>query len=69
MKSPCTIAGEKGKCEECDYGTYTEHANGLEHCFKCTLCHSGNSADGFTLSIEMTVEGKSIFNLFKVLRA
>ncbi|XP_038560166.1 tumor necrosis factor receptor superfamily member 10A-like isoform X1 [Micropterus salmoides] len=40
MKSPCTIAGEKGKCEECDYGTYTEHANGLEHCFKCTLCHS-----------------------------
>lgn len=40
----CTRAGEKGTCEECDYGTYTEHANGLKQCFKCTQCRPGNSA-------------------------
>lgn len=44
VKSACTRAGEKGECEECDYGTYTEHANGLDHCFKCTQCRPGNSA-------------------------
>lgn len=44
VKSACTTAGEKGKCEECDYGTYTEHSNGLKQCFKCTQCRSGNSA-------------------------
>ncbi|XP_044052520.1 hematopoietic death receptor isoform X2 [Siniperca chuatsi] len=40
MISPCTRAGEKGQCEECDYGTFTEHANGLKQCFKCTQCRS-----------------------------
>uniref|UniRef100_UPI003AAF2779 hematopoietic death receptor isoform X1 n=1 Tax=Centroberyx gerrardi TaxID=166262 RepID=UPI003AAF2779 len=38
VKSPCTRAREKGKCEECDYGTHTEHANGLQQCLKCTKC-------------------------------
>uniref|UniRef100_A0A3P8TJ04 Hematopoietic death receptor n=1 Tax=Amphiprion percula TaxID=161767 RepID=A0A3P8TJ04_AMPPE len=40
VKSACTTAGGKGKCEECDYGTYTEHPNGLKQCFKCTQCRS-----------------------------
>ncbi|XP_022064592.1 hematopoietic death receptor isoform X2 [Acanthochromis polyacanthus] len=40
VKSPCTAAGMKGKCEECDYGTFIEHANGLKQCFKCTRCRS-----------------------------
>ncbi|XP_008275176.1 tumor necrosis factor receptor superfamily member 6-like isoform X1 [Stegastes partitus] len=40
VESPCTKAGEKGKCEECDFGTFIEHANGLKQCFKCTLCRS-----------------------------
>ncbi|XP_049435200.1 hematopoietic death receptor isoform X3 [Epinephelus fuscoguttatus] len=38
--SPCDRAGRRGQCEECDDGTYTEHDNGLKHCFKCTQCHS-----------------------------
>ncbi|XP_032371052.1 hematopoietic death receptor isoform X4 [Etheostoma spectabile] len=38
--SPCTSAGEQGKCVECDDGTYTEHANGLQLCLKCTRCRS-----------------------------
>ncbi|KAM3867697.1 hematopoietic death receptor [Diretmus argenteus] len=40
VKSPCTTAGEKGKCEECEYGTHTEHSNGLRQCLKCTKCRS-----------------------------
>ncbi|TDH12427.1 hypothetical protein EPR50_G00047150 [Perca flavescens] len=38
--SPCTRTGEKGKCEECDDGTYTEHDNELQRCWKCTRCRS-----------------------------
>ncbi|XP_068460475.1 tumor necrosis factor receptor superfamily member 10B-like isoform X2 [Clinocottus analis] len=38
MASPCTRAGEEGTCEECDDGTYTEHANDHKYCFKCTQC-------------------------------
>ncbi|MED6253800.1 hypothetical protein ATANTOWER_002617 [Ataeniobius toweri] len=38
VRTPCTEAGKKGTCEECDYGTFTEHANGLKQCIKCTLC-------------------------------
>ncbi|KAL7392613.1 hypothetical protein ABVT39_027191 [Epinephelus coioides] len=38
--SPCDRAGRRGQCEECDDGTYTEHDNGLKHCFKCTQCRS-----------------------------
>ncbi|XP_070760319.1 hematopoietic death receptor isoform X2 [Enoplosus armatus] len=40
MVSPCTTPEQKGKCEECNDGTYTEHSNGLKHCFKCTQCRS-----------------------------
>ncbi|XP_035515034.1 tumor necrosis factor receptor superfamily member 10B-like isoform X1 [Morone saxatilis] len=40
MTSPCTRAGERGTCEECDDGTYTEHTNSLKQCFKCTQCRS-----------------------------
>ncbi|KAK9517642.1 hypothetical protein VZT92_022993 [Zoarces viviparus] len=38
--SSCTGAGEEGKCEDCDDGTYTEHSNGLSQCFRCTQCRS-----------------------------
>ncbi|XP_043965627.1 hematopoietic death receptor [Gambusia affinis] len=38
VQSPCTETGKKGTCEECDYGTFTEHANGLKQCIKCTQC-------------------------------
>uniref|UniRef100_A0A3Q3IN69 Uncharacterized protein n=1 Tax=Monopterus albus TaxID=43700 RepID=A0A3Q3IN69_MONAL len=40
VKSPCTRAGQEGTCEKCDHGTYTEHDNGLNQCFKCTKCRS-----------------------------
>ncbi|XP_041855201.1 hematopoietic death receptor isoform X3 [Melanotaenia boesemani] len=40
VKSTCTKAGEMGACEECSVGTYAEHANGLQQCFRCTLCRS-----------------------------
>ncbi|CAJ1068762.1 tumor necrosis factor receptor superfamily member 10B-like [Xyrichtys novacula] len=36
--SPCTKEGQRGQCEECQDGTYTEHPNGLKQCFKCTQC-------------------------------
>ncbi|XP_032435058.1 tumor necrosis factor receptor superfamily member 10B-like isoform X1 [Xiphophorus hellerii] len=38
VQTPCTETGKKGTCEECDYGTFTEHANGLKQCIKCTQC-------------------------------
>ncbi|XP_042344801.1 hematopoietic death receptor [Plectropomus leopardus] len=40
MTSPCPGEGQKGTCEECDFGTYMEHSNGLKQCFKCTQCRS-----------------------------
>uniref|UniRef100_A0A096M959 Tumor necrosis factor receptor superfamily member 6-like n=1 Tax=Poecilia formosa TaxID=48698 RepID=A0A096M959_POEFO len=38
VQTPCTETGKKGTCEECGYGTFTEHANGLKQCIKCTQC-------------------------------
>ncbi|XP_037339462.2 hematopoietic death receptor [Pungitius pungitius] len=38
--SPCTRPGEAGTCEECDDGTFTEHANVLNQCLKCTRCRA-----------------------------
>ncbi|XP_036383319.1 hematopoietic death receptor isoform X2 [Megalops cyprinoides] len=38
VKEPCSKAGERGKCETCDYDTYMEHDNGLKQCFMCTKC-------------------------------
>ncbi|KAM4577965.1 hematopoietic death receptor isoform 1-T1 [Fundulus diaphanus] len=38
VKTPCSEAGKKGTCEECDDGTFTEHANGLKQCIKCARC-------------------------------
>ncbi|KAM9859023.1 hematopoietic death receptor isoform 1-T1 [Aulostomus maculatus] len=38
VKSACIRSAERGQCEECDDGTFTEHANGLNRCFKCTRC-------------------------------
>ncbi|XP_063346180.1 hematopoietic death receptor isoform X3 [Pelmatolapia mariae] len=38
VKSPCSVDGERGQCEECDYDTYAKHDNGLKFCFKCTRC-------------------------------
>ncbi|KAM4616290.1 hematopoietic death receptor isoform 4-T4 [Polymixia lowei] len=40
MKSACTRDGQRGTCEECDFGTHTEHSNGLPQCLKCTKCRS-----------------------------
>ncbi|XP_067377781.1 hematopoietic death receptor isoform X3 [Channa argus] len=40
VKLACTSLEKKSQCEDCDYGTYTEHANGLPQCFKCTQCRS-----------------------------
>uniref|UniRef100_A0A8C8DIM5 Hematopoietic death receptor n=1 Tax=Oryzias sinensis TaxID=183150 RepID=A0A8C8DIM5_9TELE len=38
VKSPCTTAGQRGTCEECDYGTFTEHDNHLQKCVDCAKC-------------------------------
>ncbi|XP_025752830.1 tumor necrosis factor receptor superfamily member 10B isoform X2 [Oreochromis niloticus] len=38
VKSPCTVDGERGQCEECDYDTYIKHDNELRFCLKCTRC-------------------------------
>ncbi|XP_037634788.1 hematopoietic death receptor isoform X3 [Sebastes umbrosus] len=40
MLSACTRSGEKGKCVECDDGTFIQHASDLKQCFPCTSCHS-----------------------------
>ncbi|XP_030274233.1 tumor necrosis factor receptor superfamily member 10B-like isoform X2 [Sparus aurata] len=38
LESPCTTAGRRGKCVECDDGTYTSHSNSLKWCIGCTKC-------------------------------
>ncbi|XP_061586494.1 hematopoietic death receptor isoform X2 [Cololabis saira] len=38
LTSPCTKTGEKGTCEECNFGTYTEFSNNLHRCLTCTPC-------------------------------
>uniref|UniRef100_A0A3Q4MNP2 Hematopoietic death receptor n=1 Tax=Neolamprologus brichardi TaxID=32507 RepID=A0A3Q4MNP2_NEOBR len=38
VKSPCSVDGERGQCEECDYDTYIKHDNRLKFCLKCTRC-------------------------------
>ncbi|RVE68891.1 hypothetical protein OJAV_G00096670 [Oryzias javanicus] len=38
VKSPCTTAGQRGTCEECDLGTFTEHDNHLQKCVDCAKC-------------------------------
>ncbi|XP_066510437.1 tumor necrosis factor receptor superfamily member 10B-like isoform X2 [Hoplias malabaricus] len=40
VKSPCSRASERGVCEKCDFGSYTEHDNGLSECLPCTKCRS-----------------------------
>nr|XP_057927774.1 hematopoietic death receptor isoform X3 [Doryrhamphus excisus] len=40
VKSDCTKSHENGSCEVCADKTYTEHANGLNQCLKCTACRS-----------------------------
>lgn len=42
--TPCTTEGQRGTCEECEDGKYTEHSNHLKQCFRCTKCRSGYSA-------------------------
>ena len=41
VTAACTEAGQRGTCRECDDGTYMEHANGLQQCFRCTPCRPG----------------------------
>ncbi|XP_054876540.1 hematopoietic death receptor isoform X1 [Poeciliopsis prolifica] len=38
VQTPCTETGKTGTCEECNDRTFTEHANGLKQCIKCTQC-------------------------------
>ncbi|KAG7480759.1 hypothetical protein MATL_G00059690 [Megalops atlanticus] len=38
VRELCGKAGERGKCETCDYDTYMDHENGLRQCFMCTKC-------------------------------
>ncbi|KAI4885665.1 hypothetical protein NFI96_026597, partial [Prochilodus magdalenae] len=40
VKQPCSSASEKGVCEACDFGSYTEHENGLLKCLLCSSCRS-----------------------------
>lgn len=41
VKEGCSMAFERGVCQQCDFDTYTEHDNGLEKCLKCTKCRLG----------------------------
>ncbi|KAF6730603.1 Tumor necrosis factor receptor superfamily member 22 [Oryzias melastigma] len=38
LKSACTTSGQKGTCEECALGTFTEHDNHLTKCVDCAKC-------------------------------
>ncbi|KAI5618503.1 hematopoietic death receptor isoform X1 [Silurus asotus] len=40
VKEPCSRRFERGVCEQCDFGFYTEHDNGLFKCLECSKCHS-----------------------------
>ncbi|XP_072521341.1 hematopoietic death receptor isoform X2 [Salminus brasiliensis] len=40
VKQHCTKASQRGVCESCDFGLYTEHENGLSECLQCTKCRS-----------------------------
>lgn len=67
--SHCKTAGTRGVCVECDDGTYTEHANNLRQCFKCTQCRPGNSARWLdVINRSNFTRIKIICDLFKVLR-
>lgn len=59
MLSACTRSGEKGKCVECDDGTFIQHASDLKQCFPCTPCRSGNSA-GWLYTIDWNRCGREI---------
>ncbi|XP_059566773.1 tumor necrosis factor receptor superfamily member 22-like isoform X5 [Myotis daubentonii] len=38
VEEPCSSPHTRSKCEACDTGTYTGHANGLPSCLPCTTC-------------------------------
>uniref|UniRef100_A0A3B1K572 Hematopoietic death receptor n=1 Tax=Astyanax mexicanus TaxID=7994 RepID=A0A3B1K572_ASTMX len=40
VKQHCTSDSQRGVCEPCDFGLYTEHENGLSECLHCTKCRS-----------------------------
>ncbi|XP_022522599.2 hematopoietic death receptor isoform X1 [Astyanax mexicanus] len=40
VKQHCTSDSQRGVCETCDFGLYTEHENGLSECLHCTKCRS-----------------------------
>ncbi|XP_075881773.1 uncharacterized protein LOC142887799 isoform X1 [Nelusetta ayraudi] len=44
VTSACTAEGSMGGCQECEYGTFMEHSNGLKQCFRCTQCRSDQYA-------------------------
>lgn len=41
VKEKCTATQEKGICEPCREGTYTEHPTGMDQCLQCSQCPAG----------------------------
>ncbi|XP_064210012.1 hematopoietic death receptor isoform X2 [Anguilla rostrata] len=54
VKSSCERAGERGRCSPCEYGTFTEHPNGLDRCFLCTKCRKDQEVTGVCTSTKDT---------------
>ncbi|XP_035235267.1 hematopoietic death receptor isoform X1 [Anguilla anguilla] len=54
VKSSCERAGERGICSACEYGTFTEHPNGLDRCFLCTKCRKDQEVTGVCTSTKDT---------------
>ncbi|XP_036454619.1 hematopoietic death receptor isoform X2 [Colossoma macropomum] len=54
VKQSCSRASERGICETCDFGSYTEHVNGLHKCLPCTSCRSDQDLVGQCTSTQNT---------------
>ncbi|KAJ8285943.1 hypothetical protein GJAV_G00032730 [Gymnothorax javanicus] len=54
-KKHCERAGERGQCEPCEFGTYTEHPNGLERCLTCDKCREDQEMTSVCTSTKTTV--------------
>ncbi|KAL6466018.1 hypothetical protein MHYP_G00261510 [Metynnis hypsauchen] len=54
VKHSCSRASERGICETCDFGSYTEHENGLYKCLPCTSCRSDQDLVGQCTSTQNT---------------
>ncbi|KAL7839242.1 hypothetical protein SRHO_G00259000 [Serrasalmus rhombeus] len=54
VKHSCSRASERGICETCDFGSYTEHENGLHKCLPCSSCRSDQDLVGQCTSTQNT---------------